>query len=259
MQYVAGIWASRYFWIHLALSDQRTRWRRSYLGPLWAILQPLGMTVLITFVLGRLLKVEMVDYAPYILSGIIFWDYVMATAMAGALAFVQNDAYIKQHRHPLAIYTLRTALAGLMHFAIASIGLLGWVLVFRPGNVGWSWLALPLCLPLALLTGWALATALAYLTVRFRDIPHALSLVMQALWFVSPVYFEVRFFRDAGLDGMIDYNPIYHLLQTVRAPLLASQWPSPANYAFCLATIVVLGAIAAAIGRAWERKVIFYL
>src|SRR5262249_55158483 len=109
--YFARIWSSRFFWTHLALSDLRSRWRRSYLGALWCVLQPLGMTALIAFVLGRLLKTTVLDYAPYILSGIIFWEFISATALAGALAFVQNEPYIKQCRQPLAIYTLRTVLA----------------------------------------------------------------------------------------------------------------------------------------------------
>src|SRR6185312_6867634 len=110
---------------------------------------------------------------------------------------------------------LRVAFTNLLVLLLASISLFGWILFVRPHNFGWSWLAVPLFLPLLFLTAWPLATAFAYLTARFRDIPHALGLVLLALWFISPVYFEVRFFRDAGLNGLIDYNPVYHLLQTI--------------------------------------------
>jgi lipopolysaccharide transport system permease protein len=258
-RYVAGIWSARYFWMHLALSDLRARWRRSYLGALWSIIQPLGMTALIAFVLGRLFKLNVLDYAPYILSGIIVWEFILAATMAGALAFVQNEPYIKQYSHPLAIYTLRTAIAGLLVFVLASISLIGWELVVRPGNFGWCWLSLGLAPVFLLLTAWPLATALAYLTTRFRDIPHGLGLLLQALWFISPVYFETSFFRDAGLNGLVDYNPIFHLLQLVRAPILGGEWPSLANYGFCAGTIAAIALLALAIGRHYERKVIFYL
>jgi lipopolysaccharide transport system permease protein len=259
LHYLAGIWSARHFWTHLALADLRNRWRRSYLGAVWSILQPLGITALIAFVLGRLFKLDILDYAPYIFSGIVAWDFIAGTALSGALAFVQNEPYIKQYRHPLAIYTLRTALANILISVLASIGLIGWILVMRPSTFGWSWLSIPLCFPLLMLTGWGLATILAYLTTRFRDIPHALGLILQALWFVSPVYFEPRFFRGAGLSRLIDDNPLYHLLQTLRAPLLAGEWPTLENYAWCVATIVVLFLLAWLIGRRFERNVIFYL
>jgi lipopolysaccharide transport system permease protein len=259
LQYLIGIWRARYFWGHLALADLRTRWRRSYFGVSWSILQPLGMTLLVAFVLGRLMKVDVVDYAPYILSGIIVWEFVSATTLAGALAFIQNEPYIKQYRHPLAIYTLRVALMNTIVLILASVGLFGWILVMNPHNAGLSWLALPLAVPLLFLTAWPLATIFAYLTARFRDIPHALGLILQAVWFVSPVYFEVRFFREAGLDRLIDWNPIYHLLQTIRAPLLTGQWPSVENYLVGLLTVATLTALAVFAGWRCERKVIFYL
>ena len=179
------------------------------------------------------------EYAPYILSGMITWDFFTATLTGGSLSFVQADAYIKQYRHPLAIYTLRTTLTNLMVWMMASLSLIGWVLFVRPQSFGWSWLAAILVFPFAALIAWPLATCLAYVGARFRDLPHALGLIMQAMWFVSPIYFEAKLFRDGGLDALVDYNPIYHLLEIVRAPLLRGEWPTAANFAMCGITVVV--------------------
>ena len=104
-----------------------------------------------------------------------------------------------------------------------------------------------------------MATCLAYFATRFRDIPHALALVLQGLWFVSPVYFDAQIFRNGGLQALIDYNPIYHLLQIVRAPLLEGRWPSMENLAYCAATIILMSLLAWLVGRRVEHKVIFYL
>jgi lipopolysaccharide transport system permease protein len=259
MDYLRKVWQARYFWTHLALSDLRTRWRRSFLGALWSIVQPLAMTVLLTVVFSRIFNADVSRYAPYIFTGMITWEFVGATVSGGALAFVQADAYIKQTRHPLAIYTLRTALTNLCVFAFASVGLILWVLFAMPGNFGWPWLAALLMFPLLLITGWSIATFLAYFATRFRDVPHALGLLLQALWFISPVYFEADVFRKAGLGVLVDDNPIYHLLQIVRAPLLAGEWPTPTNLLFALAVPAVFGALAWRVGRTMEQRVIFYL
>jgi lipopolysaccharide transport system permease protein len=82
---------------------------------------------------------------------------------------------------------------------------------------------------------------------------------MQAMWFVSPIYFDEKFFRDGGLGEMVDYNPIYHLLEIVRAPLLRGDWPTASNFAVCSVTAILFFVIAALVGRSAERKVIFYL
>jgi lipopolysaccharide transport system permease protein len=259
MSYLAEVWHARYFWSHLALADLRTRWRRSFLGALWSIIQPLGMTILLTAVFSRIFGADVTTYAPYIFSGMITWEYVVGTATAGSLAFVQADAYIRQTRRPLAIYTLRTALTNVIVFALGSAGLLVWVLIAMPENVGWSWLAALLIYPLLVMTGWGVATFLAYFATRFRDIPHALGLMLQALWFVSPVYFEADVFRKAGLQGLVDLNPIYHLLEIVRAPLLNGRWPTVANLAWALGLAAGFALLAWVVGRRYERRVIFYL
>ena len=258
-EYLTNIWNSRYFWVHLAMADLRSKWRRSFFGILWSIIQPLGLTVLLAVVFGRIFRTDIARYAPYILSGIIVWDYIAATATGGSLAFVQADAYIKQTRLPLAIYTLRTALSNLIVLMMASLGLICWVLIVLPENFGWSWFAALLIFPVIALICWPMATCLAYFATRFRDIPHALGLLLQALWFVSPVYFDVQIFRNSGLEALIDYNPLYHLLQVIRAPLLQGQWPTAENFVWCAAAILGMAVLAWLVGRRAEEKVIFYL
>lgn len=259
MDYCKGIWRARYFWIHLALSDLRSRWRRSFFGVLWSIIQPLGMTLLLAIVLSKMFRTDIFTYAPYVLSGIIVWECITACVTGGALSFVQADAYIKQCKHPLAIYTLRTVLTSLIVLALASFALIAWSAIVLPQNIGWHWISALTIFPVMGLILWPLATLLAYIGVRFRDIPHATGLIMQALWFISPVYFEEKMFRQGGLDALVDYNPIYHLLQLVRAPLLDGSWPALENYAFPLISAMLILLIAYGVGKNAERKVIFYL
>ena len=259
MQYFVKIWRARYFWVHLAMADLRSRWRRSFFGALWSIIQPLGMTLLLALVFSKMFNSDIYSYAPYILSGIIVWKCIIACVTGGALSFVQADAYIKQFQHPLAIYTLRTVLTSIIVLALASTALLGWALIVLPENFGWHWLSVLTIFPLLALVLWPLSTLLAYIGARFRDVPHATGLIMQALWFISPVYFEVKMFRKGGLDILVDYNPIYHVLQLVRAPLLDGVWPTLANYMFPLVTAVVFALLAWLVGRSAEKKVIFYL
>lgn len=254
-----GIWDARYFWVHLSLADLRSKWRRSFMGVLWSILQPLGMTILLSIVFSRLFHVDIVLYAPYILSGIITWEFMSSSLTGGSLAFVQADAYIKQCRHPLAIYTLRLILSNLIVLMLASTVLWIWALVALPQNIGLCWLAIISFFPLLALMTWPLASLLAYLGARFRDIPHAMGLILQAIWFISPVYFEAKMFRSGGLNGLVDYNPIYHLLQIIRAPVLEGQWPTLNNYLFCIGTAMVFALLAVLVGRKAERNVIFYL
>ena len=257
--YFSRVWDARYFWVHLALADLRARWRRSFLGMMWSVIQPLGMTALLTIVFGKLFNADIVTYAPYILSGIIVWEFISANTISGSLSFVQADAYIKQCNHPLAIYTLRNVLGSSIVLGMASLSLYGWAAIVLPQNIGWCWLATISLFPIVAIIAWPVSTILAYISCRFRDIPHALGLIMQSLWFISPVYFEAKMFKNGGLHALVDYNPIYHILQLFRAPLLQGAWPTLDNYLFSIGTAIVFGIMAIVIGAKLERKVIFYL
>ncbi|KTC68754.1 ABC-2 type transporter [Legionella birminghamensis] len=241
------------------MADLRSRWRRSAMGIFWSIIQPLGMTLLLALVFSRLFHVNITYYAPYILSGLIVWEFIGSSLTGGALAFVQADAYIKQCRHPLAIYTLRLVLSNLIVLALASTVLWVWALIVMPENFGFSWIATLTVFPLLGLIIWPLASLLAYVGTRFRDVSHAMGLILQVVWFISPVYFEAKMFRNGGLSALVDYNPLYHLLQIIRAPVLEGQWPTLDNYLVCLGAAAVCTLLAVWVGSKAERRVIFYL
>jgi lipopolysaccharide transport system permease protein len=142
---------------------------------------------------------------------------------------------------------------------LASTGLTGWVLVIMPQNLGWCWLAALLIYPTVACIAWPMATFLAYIGARFRDLPHALGLVFQTIWFISPIYFEPKLFRNGNLEGLVDYNPVYHLLEIIRAPLLRGVWPTAENYLYCMGLVAGLTLIACLAGLSAEERVITYL
>lgn len=126
-------------------------------------------------------------------------------------------------------------------------------------NFGWSWLAAISFYPILVLIAWPVATLLAYIGVRSLDVPHALSLILQALWFISPVYFDAKLFRTSRLHLLVDYNPIYYILEIIRSPLLRGAWPTLENYAYCFGTILVFTLLAWGLGCRAGKGVIFYL
>ena len=83
-EYARGIWRARFSWAHLALPNMRSRWCRSLLGIPCIIVQPLGLTLIVSIVFGKLFRTDISAYAPYILSGLIVCCFVMASAIGGS-------------------------------------------------------------------------------------------------------------------------------------------------------------------------------
>src|SRR5438132_6314041 len=117
--YLAAIWRCRYFWISLVKNDLRTRYRRSVLGMGWSLLHPICMTIILTAVFHTFFSRKIEDYAPFVLAGLAIWNYVIMVVQHGCQCFFLGESYIRQYPAPLAIYPLRTALGGTVHFLLA--------------------------------------------------------------------------------------------------------------------------------------------
>lgn len=257
--YVKKIWDARYFWSHLALADLRAKFRRSTLGLVWSILNPLFMTLLLTFIMGVIFHSPLGAYAPYVFSGLITWEFIVVSAVMGCSAFIGAEGYIKQFKHPLAIYPLRNILVALVNYILAFAGLLLWIAIWKPSNFGFPTFTLLFTLPLLALTIWPLAIITAFINTKFRDFSQLLVIALQAIWYASPVFFEPKMFKGAGLSFMVDYNPVYHILNLIRAPLLYGQYPSWRNIVCILIFATILWLYALYKIYTQEKKMVFYL
>lgn len=259
VSYLNNVWAMRYFWLNLALADLRAKYRRSALGIVWALIQPFSLTLLFTFVMGSFFKVPMESYALFIFSGLIFWEFIVSCIMTGCAAFVNAEAYIRQCTHPLLIYTLRNVIACMINLSIAFFGLAIWVLLWRRESLGLEWLILIPTFPLLFFFVWPLATISAFIGARFRDFPQLITIVLQVLYYVSAILFQPIMYKNAHIEYLIQYNPIYHLLNLFRKPVLDAQLPSWDDYFYVLITGMLLWICVWLFVKYQEKKIIFYL
>ena len=118
-----------------------------------------------------------------------------------------------------------SVLVGLINFGLALIGLICWVLLWQPGNVSLSWLSLPVAIMIFLLVAWPLAIICAIIGTLFRDFSQLLTIALQALWFVSPVFFSTEVFINGGIGFLVYDNPVYHLLELIRCSIPARAVP----------------------------------
>jgi len=259
VSYIGRIWSIRYFWWNLTLADLRFKYRRSYFGVLWSIVQPLAMTLLLSFIMGRFFKMPMHYLAPYIFVGMIVWELLIGAVMTGCTALINAGSYILLFNHPMMIYPLRSSLSVLINFLYALIGLLLWCLIAMPENLNWSYVTLPLATCILFAWCWGGATICAFAGVRFHDLPQFLVIVMQIIWYMSPVFFPLDLFKTAKLSVLLEYNPVYHLLEMFRSPLLLGTFPDWKHCAWSLGTACVLLAIAAITTRLCEKESIYYI
>src|SRR5437870_870600 len=140
--YVSSVWRCRYFWLSLVRMDLRTRYRRSVLGMGWSLLHPIAMTAILCTVFHKVFEVDVREYGPFLLAGLACWNYLVSTTLQGCQCLFQGESYIRQYPAPLAIYPLRTALGGTVHFLVALLVVLVLAWTFKGLDHPWSLLSL---------------------------------------------------------------------------------------------------------------------
>lgn len=259
-EYFSKIFALRYFLFHMAIYDLKQKYRGSFLGALWALLLPFGMACLLSLVLSSVFNQDVTEYLPYVFSGIVIWEFVTNIASGGCHVFRFSQYYIRQNNLPSMVYTLRYTTAALINFMLGLAALLSWVLITNPSVFGFSWLVLPISVLTIFIVMWPLATMNAYISTWLNDFAQLMTLIMQALFFVSPVFLKPEVFLQSkyNLGFLVHANPVYHALELFRAPLLRGEVPTLENWIFTLGFAGVVWIITLLIVSRSEKNLIFY-
>jgi ABC-type polysaccharide/polyol phosphate export permease len=261
LAYLGSIWQCRFFWLSLVMMDLRTRYRRSFLGMGWSLLHPILMTIILYTVFRNItMDPQNADiFAPYLLAGLATWGFITTGAVAGCNCLFQGGSYIRQHPAPIAIYPLRTALGGVIHFGIALVVVIAmawWIIGF--GNLAALWCLLPNVVLLFLFV-WALAVLMGFANVYFQDTQHLCEVAFQGLMYVTPIIWDAEMVRKRGMGWLVDCNPLAAMVDLVRDPVLHGRLPSLATYQMALLTVLLTGAAAVLTLRRCQRLLVFHL
>lgn len=204
-------------WQVLAWYEIRQRYKRSALGPFWLTIS-MGVLVLgMGPLYGRLFGQELGLYFPYLAIGIVVWGLIASLTNDAGQVFISAEQYIKQIRLPFTTHVLRMIWRNVIIFAHNFVIVLLILLWFPPSRPGLALLAIP-GLALLFLNGIWFALLLGTICARFRDIGPIIASVVQLAFFLSPVLWKREMLGRH--QWAADVNPLYHLLEVVRAPLL---------------------------------------
>lgn len=222
----------------LGWSDILSRYRRSVIGPFWLTISMGVMISCIGLVFGGLFNTPMGDYFPFLAAGLILWTFIVGTLNDGCLGFISAEGIIKQLPVPLFVYVIRVVWRNLLMLA-HHILILPLVLVI----LGWSFSPITLlvipALILVLLFLSSLVFLLAIVCARYRDLPQIVANVLQVGFYLTPIIWMPALLPKRLGSLILDWNPFYHLVELLRAPLLASV-PTLTSW-LVVALITILG------------------
>lgn len=225
----------RYLLIELVKKGIKLKYRRSYLGILWTLLEPLLTTIVLTVIFGSLLNRGNAFFPIYILSARLLYSF-FASGSSGAMKSIRsNSGMIKKVYVPKYMYPLSTVIYNYVIFLISLVVLaaVSAVLGLMP-----TWRIFLMIIPLIIVFFLTMGTSLilSTLAVFFRDLEYLWNVFTMLLMYSCAVfYYAEDVVGDSKVKGlMFDLNPLYCCISNFRSALFGD----PMNWGYVLYSLV---------------------
>jgi ABC-2 type transport system permease protein len=254
---LAELARSRELLANLTLRDVRSRYKRTVLGNVWSLVNPLAAMLIYTVVFGVFLQVTpdrgepsgLDVFALWLLCALLPWNFFSIGMAAGMNALVVNSALVLKVYLPRASLVVSAVLAVGVTFLVEMAVLVAVLLAFGANPLPWLPITLVLMVLLAAFT-MGVALLLAVANVYFRDTQHFVAILLQMWFYLTPILYPVSYVqsqqdemaaegRDLPLVRLFELNPMEHFVSAFRNLLYDNRWPSAADLAFCAVTAAV--------------------
>lgn len=219
-----GLYQYKDLWEQLVIRDLKLKYRRSFLGYIWSILNPLMIMLVMTIVFSTMFKRNIENFPVYLLTGRTMFDFMTVATNRSMNSIIGNAALLKKTYLPKYIFTLATVTSALVDF-LFSLGALFLVMIatrakFTPYLFLIPFVAIQLyifCLGLGLF--------LAQANVFFRDIHYIYSVLTTAWLYLTPIFYPVESLSPKMYIFVKGLNPMYYYIGQFRDLVLYARIP----------------------------------
>jgi ABC-type polysaccharide/polyol phosphate export permease len=252
---VIGAFRGWRIWTVMGWDDIRQRYRRSVLGPFWITLSMAVFILILGLIYSRLFHMDLENYMPYLTIGYVVWGFIAAVTNDSCSAFHDATKIIKQIKLPFMTYILRAVWRNFIVFLHTVVIYIPVAIYFKV-EPNWIWfLAIPGLALVCLNVIWV-ATVIAILSTRYRDIQPIVNTIIQLGMFATPIMWPISSLGNGRIFAEI--NPIYHLIEIARAPLLGDM-PERLSWLVSGGMAVVGSLIAVALLVRTSRRIVFWI
>ena len=255
--FIGELYDSRTVLSQLVAQQLILRYRRTVLGYLWTLVNPLLMMSVMALVFATLFKADLKTFAIFLFSAMIPWNFFSSVVTQSGTSFINNEGLIKKIYLPKAIFPLSITFALLIDSVLSFFALLAIIAVIG-GSMSWAVLFIPVAYTLLFFFALGIGLIMSVATVFFRDLQHVILIAMQGLFFLTPILYK----RDslAGkVSWLVDLNPVVPFIELFRAPLYLATLPSQS--VIFQATLLSTSAMAVGlfVFLRQEKKIVFRL
>jgi ABC-type polysaccharide/polyol phosphate export permease len=203
----------------------KMRYRRSFLGFAWSLLGPMLNYLVMGLVISKVGRFSTSDYLAHMLLGSCTFNFMNVGFSLGGNSLIGNEHYIRKIYLPKLIFPLSAIGMEAVNYLLSLLSLII-ILAFLGGlHANWGMLFLPIALAMIYLFTLGVGMFLSVVFVFFRDLNHVVPIVMQIVFFSTPIIYPETSIPPEYVY-LLKFNPFYYLIQLVRAPFTLEEMPS---------------------------------
>ncbi|MCD8397736.1 MAG: ABC transporter permease [Lachnospiraceae bacterium] len=212
--------------IELVSRDLKLKYRRSFLGYAWTILQPLLLMMVWVIVFSNLLGKNIENYPVFLLSGRMMYDFFSQSTTGAMKSVTGNSALIRKVNVPKYIFTLARVTSCMVDMVL-SFGALFIVMVVTGAKFYWTLILIPLVVVQIYIFCCGLGFFLAQFNVFFRDTEHIYGAILRALLYMTPILYEITRLPENLQIFIKVFNPLYYYVGQFRDIVYYGNIPGP--------------------------------
>lgn len=222
-QYWRDLWRYRELFYFLAWRDILIRYKQTVVGVAWAVIRPLLTMLILTFVFGRLAKMESggVPYPILVMCGMLPWQFFSTAMSESGGSLVRNAGMVSKVYFPRLIIPASSVITSLVDFVITAV-ILVCMMIYYQYVPGWEVVALPFLVALAFGAAFGIGVWVSALMVRYRDFRIILPFIVQFGLYISPVGFQSGVVPDQ-YRWLYSLNPMVGVIDGFRWAVLGGE------------------------------------
>lgn len=245
----------------LVARDLKVRYRRSMIGFVWTMLQPLLTMLVLRTVFSTLFQAKSTEvpynYAVFVLAGLLFWNFFSQSIVSSMNSLRGNAGLLQKLPVPTMVFPLATVLSGLVNLVLALVPLFLILLVtghpLRP-----SLFFLPVSILLVALFTLGAGLLLAPLAVFFSDVVELVGMLLTLLMYLTPVIYP-KDIVPADWRWIVRYNPIRSILEVFRDPIYQGEIPPLSHLGVAVGVAVLALVIGGVVFTRTSDRIPFYV
>jgi ABC-2 type transport system permease protein len=242
---------------YLVMRDLRVRYRRSTLGLIWTMLQPLMMMMVMYIVFSHVFRFDVYRYPVYVLAGILFWNFFQQSVVASMNSLRANAGILQKLPVPKAVFPVATVLSGVVNLCLALVPLLA-ILVATGQPLQPALLFLPVSIILAAMFTLGAGLLLSPLAVFFSDVVELVGVILMLLMYLTPIFYPVSIVPER-FRWLVRYNPVRSVLEVFRDPIYYGKIPPLPHVTVTLVIALLALLIGALAFRKSSDRIPFYV